>query len=186
VTGAVTLSERDLAKRHGVSKTPVREALIRLAQEGLIEISPRKGISIAKISVEDLKEVFGIRSALEGLAAEEAAGKIPLAALMKLRDNLHAAAEDKDQQRLYNLGEQLHQLVMTGCNNKRLASIVGTMRAQIARYSKLASRLPEQTDNSLREHLRIIEALERDGDAARRAIEDHIRSVKANLIHSLL
>jgi DNA-binding GntR family transcriptional regulator len=184
---APTLSERDLAKRYRVSKTPVREALIRLAKDGFIEISPRKGISITKISVQDLREVFGIRSALEGLGAESAAGNIPLSALTKLKDEFYAAAENKDQQRLYRLGEDLHQLIAAGCNNQRLAGIVDTMRAQIARYSKLASRLPEQTDNSLRDHLRIIQALEReDGPEARRAIEDHIKGVKANLIRSLL
>jgi DNA-binding GntR family transcriptional regulator len=185
--GPSTLAERDLAKQYGVSKTPVREALIRLAQEGFIEISPRRGISIPKISVEDLKEVFGVRSALEGLAAEEAARNVPTAALRTLKDEFHAAAEDKDGPRLYELGEALHNLIMAACNNKRLTSVVGTMRAQIVRYSRLASRLPEQMDRSYRDHLGIIEALEhQDPAGARRAIEDHIKGVKENLIRSVL
>lgn len=181
------VSERDLARQFRVSKTPVREALIRLAQEGFVKISPRKGIFVSPISVKELRDVFGIRSALEGLAAEEAAGRIPREALARLRKDFYAAAENKDQDRLFRLGVQLHDLIMEVCDNKRLSSIVATMRAQIARYSRLASRLPEQAEESLRDHLRIIRALEQgDGKAARRAIEGHIRGVKENLGQSML
>ena len=181
------VSERDLAREFRVSKTPVREALIRLAQEGFVEISPRKGIFISPISVKELKDVFGIRSALEGLAAEEAVGRIRRETLVKLRKDFYAAAKAKDEERLFRLGVQLHDLIMEACDNKRLTSIVGTMRAQIARYSKLASWLPEQAEVSLRDHLRIIRALERRvGTGARRAIEEHIHGVKENLIRSML
>jgi DNA-binding GntR family transcriptional regulator len=181
------VSERDLARELRVSKTPVREALIRLAQEGFVEISPRKGIFVSPISVKELRDVFGIRSALEGLAAEEAAARIGREELAKLRRDLGAAAKAKDRERLFRLGAELHDLIMEACDNKRLSSIVGTMRAQIARYSNLASRLPEQAEESLRDHLRMIRALERrDGTAARRAVERHISGVKENLIRSML
>lgn len=181
------LSERELARRLAVSKTPVREALIRLAHEGFVEVSPRRGMLLPKASVQDLKELFAVRSALEGLAAETAVGLIPAETLARLRQGLAEAARDKDQERLFQLGAELHELAIQASGNQRLASIVGTMRAQIARYSRLASTLPEQSERSLREHLEVIDALERgDGAGARRAIEAHIRGVRDNLIRALL
>lgn len=181
------LTERELARRLEVSKTPVREALIRLGQEGFVEISPRRGIRVSSVSVQDLKEVFGIRSALEGLAAETAAGCIPRHVLVELRRQFRQAARAKDDERLFELGARLHDLTIEACGNRRLASIVDTIRAQIARYSRLASRLPEQARQSLRDHLRILRALERrDPVGARRAVEQHIRDVKENLVRSML
>ena len=181
------LAEQDLAKRFAISKTPVREALIRLAHEGFVDISARKGSFVAKTSIEDLKEIFEMRSALEGLACELAVSRIPKETLAKFRENLLDAAARGDEDRLFRLGLKLHDLIMKGAGNKLLGGIVDLMRVQISRYSHMASRLSQQAEQSLRAHIKIVEALEReDGSAARRAMEEHIQDVKENLIRSML
>lgn len=181
------LAEHELGKKFGVSKTPVREALIRLAHEGFVTVSPRKGVFVATVSMEDLRELFAIRSALEGLACEQAAGRIPPQRLASLRKEFTDAARARNERQLFRLGVRLHELIIEAAGNKRLAALLETMRAQIARYSNMASQLPDQTDKSLRDHLRVIDALERgDGQAAKRLIQEHILAVKENLVRSML
>lgn len=176
------LSQKELAQEYGVSFTPVREALIRLEQEGFVKVIAKRGAVIAEVSADDLDDVLAVRAALEGAAAEAAAGRIPSEALREVRQRMAAAETNGDSESLYEAGTLVHELILLHCGYPRLVRLVSECSAHIARYSVLASRLPDQAARSAHGHRMILEALESDeGDAARRAVEAHIGQMRAEL-----
>ena len=89
--GAV-LSEERLARRFRVSRTPVRKALVRLEQEGLVRILPKRGVVVPEVSPGELRELFDVREALEGMAARQAAGRVDPRALRAVATQLRRMA----------------------------------------------------------------------------------------------
>lgn len=180
------LSQKELAEEYGVGLTPVREALIRLEQEGFVRIIARRGALIAEVSADDLDDVLVVRSALEGAAAQAAAGQVPRDALSALRRAMDEAEAMGDEDTLYAVGSQVHELILRHCGYQRLVRLVSEISAHIARYSVLASRLPDQAARSARGHRAILEALASgDGVGARRAVQAHIGQMREELHEAL-
>ena len=107
------LRQTELAEQLGVSRTPIREALQDLASEGLVEISPYKGASVSELSLDDLEEVYSVRSALEGYAASLAAQHITEEELQKLESILSEMEDAIEQGELTNLMELNRQFNST-------------------------------------------------------------------------
>lgn len=170
------LSEPLLAQELGVSRTPVREALMRLAEEGLVELVPGKGARVRAFSPEEVEEVYGVRALLEGEAAREAALRATPWELAELEARLRAideaGAEDYPEQMRRDL--EFHRALVRLSGNKTLFRLYEDLLSSLA---LVRSALPNlsQEEATRREHWAILEALRRrDPEGARRAVEAHV------------
>ena len=182
-----------IADQLGVSLTPVRNAVQQLSAEGLIDILPRKGTFVARLSLEHLCETFDIRMALESLAAELAVERITGAELARLDALLEKMSRplDSDDARCSHerANAEFHQVIFEAAGNKLLTE----MHAQLDTHLQIARIHREEKDTALprydleqREHGAIVSAMRsRQRDAAVAAVRAHIGRAKASLIQSL-
>lgn len=162
-----------VAAEFGTSRTPVREACLTLAQEGLVRVAQRSGVTVIGVSPDTIVENFALMAALSGVAAQWAAGKIDERQLLRVRE-LHreirvAAAAGDD---IATLNWLFHREINKSCGSLRLQSMLGDAGRMIPqRYFEL---FPERVPCSLDEHDALIGALARgDGAEARRITEQH-------------
>ena len=174
------LAEQRLADLYQVSRTPVREAIQRLAKDGLVEMVPRRGAFVARISLEDAVEIFRMREALEGMAARIAAPVMPEGEIDRLRHTLELAAALPNGQRLqamYEAGGLVHEAVLRASGSQRLRAAVNQLLDQITRLRVLAISAKGRIEQSYEQHLAILAALgERDPDGSEREMRAHLRS----------
>jgi DNA-binding GntR family transcriptional regulator len=180
------LSEGQLAKALGMSRTPVREALKRLAADGLVEIYPRRGTFVIVPGVAELREIFELRQALEGIAVRLSTPRVGRTELARLRARLHGTYHRNDAEALFKVGRALHALIIRRAGNRRLQDYLTTLRSQIHAMLVMGSGLPRQMELAYREYEAILDAM-RDGDAdrAEAAMRRHIMSVQQRLLHSM-
>ena len=182
--GAI-LTEAELADEYGVSKTPVREALVLLGHEGFVESMPRIGHVVATFTVQDVLETFHLRSILEAEAAGLAAERITeegIAALLKNSDEEFALAEraheDGFYERAYELNKEFHRLIARASGNRRLADLIERLMEDMRRMLAFDPRFVEP-----RQHMEIIEALKhRDRAEAELAMKRHMEETKSRLL----
>jgi DNA-binding GntR family transcriptional regulator len=161
--------EQQLADDMGMSRTPVREALIRLQDEGLVELIPRRGMRVVPLSPEDMREIYEVLTALEVAAVELAARRtLTDKDLAPLGDALQAmetrlAADDLDGWALADA--RFHNALINLAGNKRLASLAATLGDQVHRARMVTLRLRPRPVRSIEEHREVLEAL-RAGDGA--------------------
>lgn len=176
------LVEEDLAAAIGVSRTPVREALRRLAGDGLVEYVPNRGAHVAAWSEQDLREIFGLRALLEGHAARMAASAAEpddVEALRGLVAAMKSATADGDLDELARLNDEFHHRVMSLAGNARLTAMVeGLVQMPLVqrtfrRYSKADLR------RSMTHHGELVDALEQGDPAWAEAImRSHILAAR--------
>jgi len=176
------LLEKNLAKRFKVSRTPIREVLRRLNHQGLVEMIPNKGAFVARIGLSDVREIFQIREALEGIAAKISASRFRKEEL----DELESALNTDDIEKAEEVGRKLHQIILEKAENKRITNLIDMLRGQIERMYFFAKNLPGREKRSLEEHREIIKALRTgDGELAEKAMRGHIISTLRTVIRSL-
>lgn len=173
------LAEEQLAEQMGVSRTPVREALLRLEQEGLIQMLPRQGAVVRRLSLEEARQVYEVRALLEGLAARLAVQHMTPQALSAIREALDASFEVMEQQdtrRLVIHNNHFHDLIVETARNVVLKKILNLLRTQVNLLRiTLWSTFPDRLEQTLREHERIYEAMAAgDEDGAEQAAREHI------------
>jgi DNA-binding GntR family transcriptional regulator len=172
------ITEAELAGRFHVSKTPIREALRRLGQEGLIVTVPHRGAKVVGLTRADLEEIYLMRSRLESLAARIAAERLTAEDAAEFRaiiDELqvHTAAGNTDAIRHLNVN--LHELIWRTSRSRRLAQTLSYLQdyAEMSRSTKLAA--PRGGQMLLAEHSNIVQAiLDKDPDRAEGAMVQHI------------
>jgi DNA-binding GntR family transcriptional regulator len=155
-----------------ISRTPIREALLQLSYEGLVDITPRSGMTVVGITPEDVVDSFAILAALAGKAAEMATTRIPparLAQLWLLEGAIHESHDVVDANRRF------HRALNYSARSPRLLThLRQAVRVVPGNYFEL---FPEQQQRSRREHAALLEAMEAgDGRAARTLAEDHVLS----------
>jgi len=176
------LLEQNLAKRFKVSRTPVREVLRRLNHEGLVEIVPQKGAFVGRIGFTDVREIFQIREALEGLAAKISASRFT----KKELDEFESALDTEDLDKAEKVGRKLHQIILEKAGNKRISNLIDILRSQLERMYFFAKNLPGREKRSLEEHREILQALQmKNGELAEKALRKHIVSTMRTVIESL-
>lgn len=184
--GGESLSEKALADRFGVSRTPVREALYRLAKEGLVDIIPSVGYLVHRTTYEDVRQVFEAREALEGMAARLAAARVTEADVRAIRAALdgvqpHLGSETAVPY-MREANSVLHGTILRLARNTRIAESVRLFSAQLE-HIILTLTGRERYETSYGEHLEIVDALSsRDPDAAERAMRAHISSVRHDVL----
>ncbi len=180
------LMEMQLAEEMGVSRTPVREAIRKLELEGLVVMIPRKGAYVSGLSLKDIVDVFEIRGALEGLAAELAAERINEEELEELERYLVKIAEDIDKgdlQKVVATDTDFHSLLYKASRNHRLSQIINNLREQIQRFRTTSLSYPGRMKEALEEHRKIVEAIsERNGELACKLAQEHIANAENSMM----
>ncbi|MBY0525779.1 MAG: GntR family transcriptional regulator [Gemmataceae bacterium] len=174
------LRETILAAQLKVSRTPIREALRKLAADGLVEISPNRSAVVRRLGAEQLGHIYQVREALEGMATELACGHLTAADFTSL-DRLATAAEDAAQPNYrtacHRFDVELHRLVASRAGNPILAKEIEKFHDLVQLVRERTASYNEMLALAYRQHLEIIAALKAgDGAAARKAMIEHIRS----------
>ncbi|MEH7346603.1 GntR family transcriptional regulator [Bacillus sp. JJ1532] len=175
------LVEMDLAKNLGVSRTPVREAIQRLEQEGLVEILPRTHSLVNGISLESINEIILIRSLLEPTAAKVAATKITDDQLLKLKSYLDLSEVYFQQGRvdeLMKVHDLFHAEIIKTSGLIRLVNILENLHDYIVHFRHSFLSRPHLVERSIKEHLEIYEALcRRDPDLVEEVFIKHLSGI---------
>ncbi len=161
--------EQELALEFGMSRTPVREALIRLAKEGLVEVVPRHGMRVLPVSAADMDEIYQLLGSLEATAAELVAQRkltardiAPLDAASRAMD---VALKADDLDGWARADERFHRHLVELCGNRLLAATVYNFWDRAHRARMFTLRLRPKPVHSTREHTELVRAI-RNGDAA--------------------
>jgi DNA-binding GntR family transcriptional regulator len=175
------LSEAELARDLGVSRTPVREAIIQLRADGLVEVTPQLGSFVSKISLRNVREAQFAREALECAAVRVAAERIDAAATERLRQNValqRAAQTSADLEQFYRLDEAFHRELVATSGYSGISDLLDRSRAHLNRVRRLSLPVPDVIEELIDQHSAVLEALEHnDADQAEAALRHHLRGV---------
>ncbi len=181
-----TVIEAALATRLGVSRTPIREALKRLSDEGLVQVFAQNGTFIAPISRKALEEAYLIRTALETVSASHAAGRLSPAAMESFADNLSAhelAIGRKRFAEAIRLDDAFHRMIADVNGLHMLWRAVDVSKAQMDRGRHLAIPEPGLGAVTIRQHRLILEAMSAaDVSGAARSMREHLETSLCNTL----
>jgi DNA-binding GntR family transcriptional regulator len=179
------LSEKDLSVRLGVSRTPVREALIKLRGEDLVDIISQVGTFVAKIDAEQVREAQFIRQALECACVRDLVARATAADVAELRQGLEdqrRCQERDDDQGFYVADERFHRRMTEMSGHGGVWATVRRAKVHLDRVRRLSLPLPEVMGTLIEQHAAIVEAVAAgDADAAEAALRDHLGEVLRSL-----
>lgn len=172
------LMELQLAAKLGVSRTPIREAIRMLEQEGLAITIPRKGAIVAGMTEKDMQDVLEIREALEELSVQVACDKITEEEIARLRENMENfedSLKSGDLKRMAEADVEFHDVIYQATDNLKLINMLNNLREQMYRYRVEYLKNPSNHEQLLREHEAIYRGImEKDKDAVTEMIRKHI------------
>jgi len=174
--GGTRLVQADIAASLEVSTTPVREALIQLASEGLIQFDAHRGAVVHEIDLDELREIYEIRSALEQVAVRRAAANINDEQLDRAAELVEVMENTGEPAEWVQRNWDFHTLVEQGAGSKRLASVIKSVQNSSSLYVAHSVKLhPERMRDANVEHRNLLGALRnRDGDLAADIIREHL------------
>lgn len=176
------MMEVELADALKVSRTPIREAIRKLEDEGLVTIEPRRGAYASKISLEDIIDVLCVREDLEGLAAELAAERITdeqVEELERITDRYNEAIQSADTRKIINFDEDFHKAIVAISGNKTLISFTSTVQELVRRFRYLYYDDMNRYVHMPQEHRHIIAALKsHDAQKSRQTADAHVSLLK--------
>jgi DNA-binding GntR family transcriptional regulator len=179
-------SVQTLADQLGVSRTPVREALIKLAQQGMVRFERNRGVRVLLTSLHDLEEVFALRLLLEPPAVQRAVTRLDAAHRRQLRRmfvQMEKAAKADDEFTMLEHDRRFHRALLEVAGNTRLASFVDGLRDMVLRRGVSTARESRSLDDIVAEHREILELAEAgDAEGAAEAMRVHIRHTAELLI----
>jgi len=174
------LTELDLQKQFNISRTPIRESFRVLEKKGLVEVVPRRGAFVKRISPRDIEEHFPVRSVLEGLAAKQAyanMGPGTLESMERALARMKTAAENEDTKNYWKQHILFHEIFIDACGNQLLIDLLKTLRMQIMWYRLAYQYYQEDFKNSYRTHEKIMglfRSRNTDSDRLEAVVRAHI------------
>ena len=180
------LTEMMLVTDLGVSRTPVREALRRLEQEHIIEITS-KGILILGVTEQDLKDIFSIRLRIEGMASAFAAENMTSEQLAQLKETLELQefyVSKQDPERIKTMDSRFHQLIYRYCGSAVLNDTLLPLHKKVQKYRRASVEDNSRAQQSAYEHRAIFEAIEaRNATLAEKRTTDHIANAAKHILN---
>ncbi len=174
------LMELQLAAKLGVSRTPIREAIRMLEQEGLAVTIPRKGAEVARMTEKNMEDVLQIREALDDLAVQVACDKMTEEQLKNLTlaaKNFENAIQTGNLSKIVAYDVEFHDIIYESTDNPKLVTLLNNLREQIYRYRVEYLKEKENYPMLIKEHKTILEALrEKDKERVADAMRNHIRN----------
>lgn len=187
IAGGTKLVQDEIAARMGTSRIPVRDALRRLAAEGLVEPDERGSYSVVEFGIDDIEEIYAMRQRLEGLATNIAASCLKpadIAELRRLTAAMKEAIASREYGRYVDINNAFHSLIYNATGRMRLVRTITGLWCGVPPLTPLS--VQGQIDVSLAEHGRILDHLERgDAEAAEAAMIEHIGNAGERLIQSM-
>lgn len=179
------LREISIGEEFGVSRTPVREAFRQLELEGLIQIVPNKGAYVTGITAHDVRDIYMIRSKLEGLCARWAVENITKELMDELEENVYLSefhANKGHFEQMAELDTRFHEILYEACNSKMLKHQLTNLHQYVMRVRKKTLSTVQRSTASNKEHKMIMEAIqEKDADRAEQLANMHIVNAFKNI-----
>jgi len=179
--GAI-LREEDLARRHHVSRTPVRAALSRLETEGLAARHAGTGLLVSELGPDEIIDLYVLREALEGLAVRLAAMRwteVDLARLNLVHELALQAVRDGDTARASRFNAEFHSVIWRASGNRPLLKAINGVHETIQRFPQNTLAYPGRLEQSVNEHTQMLEAIrKRDHVKAEALAIEHVRNVR--------
>jgi DNA-binding GntR family transcriptional regulator len=176
------VNELELAKRFGISRTPLREAIKILATEGLLELLPNRGARVASITNHEIDEMIEVVAGLEATAADLACQRITdgeIASITVTHRRMVTAWERGDHPTYFMLNREIHEAIMAASRNTTLQGLYEGLSGRIQRTRYSAHKTPEQWHRAVTEHEAMVELLKsRDGENLAKLMREHIRGKK--------
>ena len=183
IVSQTRLMEIDLSEKMNVSRTPIREAIKRLADDGLVKVEPRRGAYVANISIKDMLDVFEVREDMEGFVAKLAAQRIneeqkeELRAIASEYESAIAKADDKEV--IIELDEKFHNFIVKCSGNETLRELVSYVQELSLRFRYLYYNDFSLYESTAGQHNRIMEAINSGRDEEARIEADaHVKALK--------
>ena len=180
------LKEVAIGEELGVSRTPVREAFRQLELEGLIHIIPNKGAYVTGINIKDVKDIYMIRSLLEGLCAKWATRHITPEQLEELEENVYLAefhASKGHTEQIAELDNRFHEIFSEAADSKMLERQLRDFHGYVLRVRKKTLSKYKRSTQSNKEHKLILEAIkDKDEDRAEKMANEHILNAYENMV----
>ncbi|MEZ5878786.1 MAG: GntR family transcriptional regulator [Tepidamorphaceae bacterium] len=174
------IPERELCERFGVSRTPLREALKVLASDGLVQLTPNRGATVARLTVEDLEDVFPVMGALEALAGELACRNITdkkIAEIKGVHRKMVVCYEARNLPEYFQLNQKIHELILEAAGNRTLSTHYSSLAQRVRRARFMANMSDERWKQAVGEHEDIIAALEsRNGETLAAILKSHLQN----------
>jgi DNA-binding GntR family transcriptional regulator len=175
------ISEKEVSEKYNVSRTPVREAFVRLEQEGLVHIYPQKGTVISLIDLDAVEEGRFLREHLERAVVKQACEEFPQEKIFALEMNLKFQKmymQDHDHKKLFEADQEFHKIIFDACNKKRVWAIINDTSADFQRIRLLRLITDFTWDNIYSQHKEIVEAIKnRMPERAEEVMKEHLNMV---------
>jgi DNA-binding GntR family transcriptional regulator len=179
------LSEKDVSLTFQVSRTPVRESFVRLAQEGLVQVLPQRGTFVSRIDSEHALEARFMREQLERAVVRLACESFPAERLAALEKNLQAqqsSLASKDEKRMFELDEAFHRTIFEGCRKLNTWNALQQMKTHLDRTRHLALSPDRDWNHLYEQHSAIADAIRRqDADRAENVMREHLNLAVTDL-----
>jgi DNA-binding GntR family transcriptional regulator len=189
IRGGTRLVETVLASEMNVSRTPVREALHKLALEGFLYSIPRAGYIVEETSEIDIKDLFATRMAIEQIAVKWAIAKITDEELQRLETNLQKTDEAINSgttESMMDLDAEFHQIIYRAARSKSLYKITQTLSDHTLRFRLACIHIPEIAARARQGHMKIFNALKaKDVKMAEAGVKDHLSTVITDILNHL-
>ena len=180
------ITEKRISTELGVSRTPVREALLMLEKDGLVELIPNKGAVVRGISVGDLVDIYNIRKRLEGLAASLAAERIDEKGIAELSEIVELSEFfilKNDTEKLKQFDSDFHACVYKYSGSRMLEKVLCDLHRSIGSYRKRSLENPGRLEKSVKEHREMLEAIKAgDAEKADMLASLHVGAALENLL----
>jgi DNA-binding GntR family transcriptional regulator len=183
------LNERVLCDKLEVSRTPLREALRRLAHDGLATMIPNRGAFVTRMSRDAVRESFEVMGALEALAAELACARISdreVDEIAALTFEMRACHARRDLSEYYRYNRAIHERISRVAHNEVLADLAQRLNLRIQNLRFRSNQSPRKWDAAVREHVRMVELLRaRDGAALAQLMREHLARKAESVLATL-
>lgn len=175
------ISETDISKRLNVSRTPVREAFIKLSKEGILYVLPQRGTYIALIDLEQVEEARFIRESLESAVLRLATEDFPMEIIPELEESIDMQKEcinNKQYGKFLEYDEGFHKRIFKACNKERTWSVIEQVNTQYKRIRLLSFIADDNWSKVITQHKGILEAIkEQDNDKIQGIINNHLKKL---------
>lgn len=183
------IQELQVAKRLNVSRSPVREAIKELIGEGLLEYVPNKSITVKKLSITEINEIFDFRNITERYAIEKTVINLDREIeerLGRMKSDLMRLHHDKDIHLYCRVDSEFHSFLIESSGNRLLYKVVSNVMALIEQFRIISLRSPQRFEDSVGEHVSIIDfILNKDAEAACRVCSNHLDLARNEIISYL-
>ncbi|SDG82206.1 GntR family transcriptional regulator [Pelagibacterium luteolum] len=184
------LTVTDLAEALNIGRTPVIQAIDRLAVDGLVDVMPRKGIVVSPVSLDDFMEVIEMRMVNETAAVRWAAERASRAEIAMMEANLAGiwqAAKDRNIDEFISLDRDFHRLITQSASNRILGDVLSSLHDKALRFWFISLKAPDHNIRVCEQHAAVIEGIKSGNlDVAEKAMREHIASFQMNATSQIM